>query len=82
MYEKKKKRKMYRNGNNKVKCITQEEKKQSVYTHSDKVSATVLCNSILSLCIYARRRNKNATIGKLALKEKTNLNNLLTSILY
>ena len=39
----------------KVECMIQEEKKQqSVYTHSDKVSATVLCNSILFLCIYAR----------------------------
>jgi hypothetical protein len=48
-----KKRKMIEMGIKKVECITQ-EKGQSVYTHPDKVSATVLCNSILSLCIYAR----------------------------
>ncbi len=60
---------MCRNVNNKIECVTQErKKKQSVYTHvhthPDEVSATVLCNSVLSLCIYARiqeERNSRKT---------------------
>lgn len=61
-----KEKKMYRNGNNKVECIAQEKKTIRIYiqkciyvhTHPDEVSATVLCNSILSVYICTRLQEK------------------------